>query len=259
MFANQSPRKSRLLAAVVHLGISIVIAAFAAWLVFAVWYPYPYREISGGRELFLMVVTVDVILGPLLTLAVFDVKKSLKTLRLDLTVIGLFQLAALVYGLWTVFVVRPVHLAFEMDRFRVIHALEVPEDELKQAPPEFQRLPLTGPTLLSLRDFKDNKERFEATMTALRGVPLGARPGLWQTYAQGKSQVLSRARPLEELKTRFPAHVAEIDTVLKSVSGGGDTMRSTGYIPMIGRKSFWTALVDTRTAEVIAFVPIDSF
>ncbi|SFV01808.1 hypothetical protein SAMN05216350_11371 [Polaromonas sp. YR568] len=259
MFMSQHPLKRRLLAAGVHLGISIAIAALAAWLVFAVWYPYPYREISGGRELFLIVVTVDVILGPLLTLAVFDIKKSLETLRLDLAVIGLFQLVALAYGLWTVVVVRPVHLAFEMDRFRVIHALEIPADELTQAPPEFQRLPLTGPTLLSLRNFKDDKERFEATMTALQGVPLGARPGLWQTYAQAKPQVLAHARPLEELKTRFPARVAEIDGALASASRGSDTMKATGYLPMIGRKTFWTALIDTRTAEVIAFVPIDSF
>jgi hypothetical protein len=259
MFANQSPRKSRLLAAFVHFGISLAIAGFAAWLVFAVWYPYPYREISGGRELFLIVVTVDVILGPLLTLAVFDVRKSVKTLRLDLAVIGLFQLAALVYGLWTVAVVRPVHLAFEMDRFRVIHALEVPADELKQASLEFQRLPLKGPTLLSLRDFKDAKERSDATIMALGGVPLGARPSLWQPYAKAKSQVLAGARPLENLKTRFPDRVAEIDGALKAASREGDTMKAVGYLPMIGRKSFWTALVDTRTAEVIAFVPIDSF
>jgi hypothetical protein len=259
MFVNQSPLKSRLLAAGMHFGISLAIAALAAWLVFSVWYPYPYREISGGRELFFIVVTVDVILGPLLTLAVFDIKKSVRTLRLDLSVIGLLQLAALLYGLWTVMVVRPVHLAYEMDRFRVIHALEVPEEELKQAPPEFQRLPLTGPTLLSLRDFKDNKERFDATMTALGGVPLGAQPGLWQSYPQGKSQVLAHARPLAELKTRFPARVAEIDDALKSALRPSDAVASTGYLPMIGRKAFWTALVDTRTAEVIAFVPIDSF
>jgi hypothetical protein len=259
MFAKESPLKPRLLAAGVHFGISVAIAALAAWLVFEIWYPYPYREISGGRELFFIVVTVDVILGSLLTLAVFDVKKSAKTLRLDLAVIGFLQLVALVYGLWTVMVVRPVHLAFEMDRFRAIHAIEVFEEELNQAPPELQRLPLTGPTLLSLRDFKDDKERSDATLMALGGVPLGARPGLWQTYAQAKSQVLAHARPLAELKTRFPARVAEIDNVLKSASRGGDALASTGYIPMIGRKSFWTALVNTRTAEVIAFVPIDSF
>lgn len=259
MFANQSPLRSRLLAAGVHFGISVAIAALAATLVFVVWYPYPYREISGGRELFMIVVAVDVVMGPLLTLAVFNVEKAPKVLRRDLTVIGLFQLAALAYGLWTVAVVRPVHLVFEIDRFRAVHAIEVPRDELARAPAGLGTLPLSGPTLLSVREFKDAKERSDMTIEALAGLPLGARPGFWQRYDQGKSQVLARARPLEELKKRFPAQEAEIDAALKSASGGSDKARPIGYIPMVGRKTFWTVLVDTNTAEVIAFVPIDSF
>jgi len=259
MFVNRSPLQSRLLAAGVHFGISVAIAALAATLVFAVWYPYPYREISGGRELFMIVVSVDVVLGPLLTLAVFNVKKSVKLLRLDLTVIGLFQLAALAYGLWTVAVVRPVHLVFEIDRFRVVHAIEVPREELGQAPAGLATLPLTGPTLLSVRDFKNDKERSDMTFDALAGKPLGARPGFWQRYDQGKAQILARAKPLEDLKKRFPAQVGEIDAALKSASGGSGKTGPIGYIPMVGRKTFWTVLLDTNTAEVIAFVPIDSF
>jgi len=259
MFANQSPIKSRLLAAGVHLGISVAIAALAAALVFWVWYPYPHRELSGGRELFMIVVAVDVVMGPLLTLAVFNVEKSAKLIRLDLTVIGLFQLVALAYGLWTVMVVRPVHLVFEMDRFRAVHAIEVPRDELSQAPAGLATLPLTGPTPLSVRDFKNDKERSDMTLDALGGLPLGARPGFWQRYDQGKAQVLAHAKPLEELKKRFPAQVGEIDAALKAASGASDKARPIGYIPMVGRKTFWTVLVDTNTAEVIAFVPIDSF
>jgi hypothetical protein len=259
MFANQSPGKSRLLAASVHLGVSAVIAALAAGLVFAIWYPYPYREISGGRELFMIAVAVDVVMGPLLTLAVFNVKKPVKTLRLDLAVIGLFQLAALAYGLWTVLVVRPVHLVFEIDRFRVVHAIEVPKEELPWAPAGLGTLPLTGPTLLSVREFNDPKERSDATLAALAGLPVGARPAFWQTYEQGKPQILARARPLEELKTRFPDRIAEIEASLKSASRGSGKAGPIGYIPMVGRKTFWTVLVDTHTAEVIAFVPIDSF
>lgn len=259
MFADQSPGKSRLLAASVHLAISLAIAALAAWLVFAVWYPYPYREISGGRELFLIVVAVDVVMGPLLTLTVFNIRKPMKELRRDLAVIGLLQLAALAYGLWTVAEARPVHLVFELDRFRVVHAVDVPEEELAQAPAGLQRLPLTGPTLLSLREFKDQKESLDNTMAALQGVNLGVRPGLWQTYEQGKPKILARAHPLAELKARFPARAAEIDAAVASASRGGDTMRPVGYIPMAARRDFWTVLLDTRTAEVIAFVPIDSF
>jgi hypothetical protein len=259
MFANQSPGKSRLLAAGMRLGISLAIAVLAAWLVFAVWYPYPYREISGGRELFLIVVVVDVVMGPLLTLAVFNIRKPIDELWRDLAVIGLLQLAALAFGLWTVAEARPVHLVFELDRFRVVHAVDVPEEELSRAPAGLERLPLTGPTLLSLREFKDPQENQDATMAALQGVNLGARPGLWQTYEQGKSEILASARPLAELKARFPARAAEIDAAVASASRGGNTMRSVGFIPMAAQRDFWTVLLDSHTAELIAFVPIDSF
>lgn len=259
MFANQSFWNGRLLAAGIHFCISLIVAILAAGLVFGVWYPYPYREISGGRELFLIVVTVDVIMGPLLTLAVFNLKKPIKELCRDLTAIGVLQLAALAYGLWAVSVARPVHLVFEIDRFRVVHAVDVPEEFLDQTPAEFRHLPLMGPTLLSLREFKSAKEGADATMAALQGMPLSARPELWQSYEQAKPKVMARARPLAELKTRFPARTAEIDAVLKSASSRLPSAESVGYIPMIGRQTFWTVLLDTHTAEVIAFVPIDSF
>lgn len=245
-----------MLAAGIHLGLSVLVAGLAAWLVFGVWYPYPYREISGGRELFLIVVAVDVILGPLLTLTVFNVKKPIKELRRDLAVIAVLQLAALGYGLWTVAVARPVHLVFEIDRFRVVHAIDVPEEELQQAPAGLDRLPMAGPTLLSLRDFANEKESFEATMAAMQGVSLSARPGLWQAYEKSKSRILESARPLEQLKNRFPDRATEIDAVLKSV---GRAATSVSYVPMVGRQTFWTVLLDSNTAEVIAFVPIDSF
>lgn len=35
--------------------------------------------------------------------------------------------------------------------------------------------------------------------------------------------------------------------------------REPAHIPMVGRSTFWTVLIDTNTAEVIAFVPLDSF
>ena len=251
--------KARLKASAIHLGISLSLAVLAALLVFYVWYPYPYREISGGRELFLIVVAVDVVMGPLMTLAVFNINKSRNELRRDLAVIGLLQVVALAYGLWTVAVARPVHLVFEIDRFRVVHAIEIPAELLTRAPPPLRRLPLSGPTLLAVREFRDNKESFEATMAALQGAVLGARPDFWQAYEQAKPRVLARARPLADLKARFPARMDSIDKSLAATNASGRTADSVGYIPMVGRNSFWTVLIDIQTAEVIAFVPLDSF
>ncbi|MDO9404071.1 MAG: TfpX/TfpZ family type IV pilin accessory protein [Polaromonas sp.] len=258
MFSGTSPLKSRFLAAGIHLAISLAIALLAALLVFGVWYPYPYRDISGGRNLFLLVVGVDVVMGPLLTLAVFNRKKPIKELRRDIAMVGVLQLAALVYGLWTVAVARPVHLVYEIDRFRVVHAIDVPDELVASAPADLKKLPLTGPTLLSVRAFRDATESMNATMAALQGLPLGARPDLWQTYEVARPQVLATAKPLEDLKRRFPDRVAEIDAALRDVSSASGGRR-IAYVPMAGRSTFWTVLIDASSAEVLAFVPVDSF
>lgn len=248
--------EDRFKASAIHLGLSLIVASLAALLVFALWYPYPYRDNSGGRELFLIVITVDVILGPLITLAVFNRNKPRSELVRDLTVVGLIQMAALVYGLWTVFVARPVHLVFEYDRFRVVHAIEVPEELLPQAPGDVRTMPRTGPTVLALRPFRDKNEEGAATLMALQGLALSARPDLWQAYPQARQQVLAAAKPLGELSKRFPQQAALIDaSVVQSGKSAGELVS----LPMVARKSFWTVLLDAQSAEIRGFVALDSF
>lgn len=248
--------QDRLRASGIHLGISIVIGILAALLVFLAWYPWPYREISGGRELFLILVTVDVILGPLITLTIFNRRKPRAELVRDLAIVGLIQLSALAYGMWTVFVARPVHLAFEVDRFRVIHAIEVPADLLDKAPGELRTLPLFGPTVVAVRPFRDKDEQMEMTLAALAGVQLGARPDLWQPYADARMRVLLAAKPAAELKTRFKDESALIED---AVAATGHPVESLVYLPMAGRKTFWTVLLESTTAEVVGFVQLDTF
>ena len=66
--------------------------------------------------------TVGVVLGPLMTLVVCNTVKPRKELRRGIAVLGLMQFAGLACGLLTVCIARAFHLAFEIDRFRVVHA-----------------------------------------------------------------------------------------------------------------------------------------
>ena len=248
--------KEKFLAAGIHLGLSAFIAALAAVLVFAVWYPYPYREISGGRELFLLVVGVDVVLGPLITLVIFNQKKPRTELARDLAVVVLIQLSALCYGLWTVSIARPVHLVFEIDRFRVVHAVDIDETLLPKAPEGIRAMPLWGPSLLAVRPFKDSKESFDATMAALSGADIGARPELWMAYSSARAEVLKASKPVADLQKRFPEKAAELNAAAQKT---GRPAESLAYVPMVGRNIFWTVLVDPGTADVVGFVPLDPF
>ena len=248
--------KDRLRAAAIHLLLSLGVATLAAGLVFGLWYPPPYTELAGGRELFLLVVAVDVVMGPLITFAIFNRAKPWSKLRLDLAVVGLLQLTALCYGLWTVAVARPVHLVFEYTRFRVVYAIEVPRELLARAPAGVDALPLTGPTLLSLRPFKNADEQYDATMGALAGASLSARPDLWQPYDAARAEVLKEAKPVAALRQRLPAQAAVIDA---AVAATGLPMDRLVYVPLAGRKVFWTALLDAGTAQVRGYAAVDSF
>lgn len=248
--------KDRLGASGIHLGISLCVAVFAAALVFGLWYPYPYGEISGGRELFFLVVAVDVIMGPLITLAIFNRAKPRRELLIDFTVVGLLQLAALGYGLWTVFAARPVHLVFEYSRMTVVHAIDVDADLLAKAPTSLQKLPVTGPTVIALRPFKNPAEQFDATMAAFEGFPLAARSDLWQAYEPVRADVLKEAKPVAELRARFSNQAAQIDL---AIAATGRPVTDLRYLPLLSRKTAWTVLLDATTAEPLGYLPLDSF
>lgn len=66
---------SRYLAAFYHLLISLVVFCFLAYLVVFVWYPEFFYSIDGGWEGMRIIIAVDLVLGPTLTLVVFKAGK----------------------------------------------------------------------------------------------------------------------------------------------------------------------------------------
>ena len=85
--------------------LSFAVATAVLAFMLSLWYPGPLFEAAGGDRLVFILVAVDVTLGPLITLVIFKAGK--KGLKFDLAVIASLQLAALVYGMHTVYVARP--------------------------------------------------------------------------------------------------------------------------------------------------------
>ena len=116
-----------------HLGISVAVALLSAALVFGLLYPPPYRALLGVGPIFLLVLAVDVVCGPLLTLILASPRKSRRERWLDFSLIGLIQALALAYGLHSVWVARPAVLAFEVDRLVVVDNGQILADGPKDA------------------------------------------------------------------------------------------------------------------------------
>ena len=101
---------SRIRAFGIHLAISLAIFVVLAWLVVYVWYPDFFFATDGGWEGMRIIVFVDLVLGPMLTLVVYKAGKP--GLRRDLTMIGTFQMLCLVAGTYIVYAERPIALVY---------------------------------------------------------------------------------------------------------------------------------------------------
>ena len=101
------PLREKLKASFIHLIISLLIfGLLGGWLYFDL-YPSFYFNMSGGWQGLLLILSVDMVLGPLLTFLVFNPHKKLREIVSDLVIVGLVQMAALSYGIYTVYQEHP--------------------------------------------------------------------------------------------------------------------------------------------------------
>lgn len=164
---------NRVGAFLVHLGISLVIFAVLAWIVLYVWYPGFFFQSDGGWQGIRIIALVDLVLGPTLTLIVFNRKKPLGELRRDLAIIGVIQASCLVAGTYVVFSERPLALVYVDGRFYSMSADDYRDVGL--AVPDLTELPGPSPKQVAVEIPADYAAQSEVRQEALQQrIPLRA-------------------------------------------------------------------------------------
>lgn len=246
--------------ALIHLACSVSMASLVAILILFIWYPSPYDQLAGGRDLLRYVVLVDVVCGPLLTFLVFDRRKSRRALATDIGAIVLVQLLALGYGLHSVAQARPVFLAYEGSRYRLVSAADVDKESLPLAQPPFQSLPLAGPQLVGVRMSQATDRDFPASVQlSLAGLHSAFRPQRWVPYDSQSNAIRAALLPLEPLMAKHPDGQTLIDAALQK---HGLKPEQAGYLPLSAEKANpvdWVVLVDRRSGQPRDFLPLDGW
>lgn len=253
--------RRRIFAAIVHLGISALVALLLAVIVFGLWYPDPQRSMVGGVELFMLVVAVDVIMGPLLTAVVFNPVKTRAHLARDLAVIGVMQLAALAYGAHTVWAARPAILAFEIDRYRVVTAADVDAQSLQEAPEQLRSLSLGGPRIVSATKPADPAAQLRSMELSTSGFDLGMQPFAWRPFDETQRNAMWKAaQPLDVLLTSLNQSkgLSEVKEAIAKAERGGHPKTKLRYLPIVYKNLFWTALV-IESGEIVGYAAVDPF
>lgn len=223
--------------------LAVPVAAAALWL----WYPPPYFELAGGRDLLGILLAVLLGSGPLLTLLVFRPGK--RGLRFDLEAIALIQIAAFLYGCVVLIDARPAFVVFVKDRFELVTAGSLEPNDLAEAKyPEFRDTPWTGPLLAAADLPEDPEERQRLIKLAAAGLDAQHFPRYYAPYAARAAQVLARAATVARLRAEEPAAARAVDAWLAASGTPEDAVRC---LLMQVRDSWIAVLVDPRTAQPV--------
>lgn len=244
---------NRFRAAGLHLLISCVVALLSAALVFLVWYPGALAQASGVTDIFLLLLAVDISLGPLITLFVFNLSKP--ELKRDLAIVGIIQLAALLYGLHTVSVARPAFVVFASDRFDLVFANDLDEKKLSAAKfPEYRSVSLLGPKHAAAALPEDAKERTALIFDSVSGGDdLQHLPKFYRPYAELKDSIIKRAQPLATLKTFNRNRDAEIDALVAKYA---QEKQDVGFVPLKGKTQDLTVIISRKTGAIMDIVDL---
>jgi hypothetical protein len=104
-----------------HLSISFLISLIAVGVIFYIWYPYPAQAV-GVTQLFIMLIVIDVIVGPIMTFLIY--KKDFNVFKIDLAIIVIIQVAAFLYGFYSIAQGRPAWIVFNQNKFELVRANE---------------------------------------------------------------------------------------------------------------------------------------
>lgn len=134
---------SRLKVFATHLVSSIFIVSIFFYIVFFIWYPYPFYELHSTNDIAPILAGVDVILGPLITFIIFNARKPVAELARDISIVVVIQLGALIWGMYAIYSVRPVFNVFISDAFHSVTLEKIDLKKLKnniEAPGFFRAL-----------------------------------------------------------------------------------------------------------------------
>ena len=230
-----------------HFLISMVFSILILLVVFFAWYPLPLAKAVGVTHIFLMMLAIDIIIGPLLGLLVY--KEDTRKFKFDLIIIIFLQVSALLYGIYSIAQGRPVWLAYNVDRFELVRNNEIINERIAQASPQYQQPSWFKPQFVGVEFAKDKKVRSDDMLAeVLGGFSIAQRPERYVPLDKVKNQIQQHAQTIEILN-QFNDKSLVQDTLEKYP-------QATAFVPLKANAVDMTVLINKEKGEVVKIVDL---
>jgi hypothetical protein len=239
--------KEKSIAFAVHFLVTVITSGLCAICVYGLWYPGAFAQMVGGANIFRLIIITEFCLGPVLSFVIYNSKKTRKHLVADYCVVGLFQLSALAYGVFTVAQGRPIYMVFVKDRLEVIARTELSQEELAQVRDAKVSPGWLGPKLICVDYPADPHERSDLLMSALAGKDIQLKPNYYRQCQNGEviGKSFSKERLFSDTKIRsagLPKEIADKDFT---------------WLPVVTRFGAWLAVYVNAEKEI--YLNLDPF
>lgn len=233
----------------VHLGISLAIFVALAAVVVFVWYPGFFFTTDGGWQGIRLIAMVDVVLGPLLTLVVFDRAKP--ELKRDLTIIGLVQASCLAAGVFVVYSERPLALVYSDGSFQSVSADTYREAGLPI--PDLSHLPGPYPKRVLVDLPEDPFAQADIRREAIqRKIPLRAMAELYVPLEYGQLNADEEALDREVLERLDREHGALSEWLVRQ----GGSLEEYAFFPYGARYDYVILAFSRASGEPAGLVDL---
>ncbi len=135
---------ARLRASAIHFALSLAVFLILLGLIVYLWYPGALFWVDGGVSGVKILIAVDLVLGPLLTLIIYNPTKTRRHIVMDFMLIAAIQIGALAWGVNTIHDQKPLAVVFDGTAFQIVDKdyLEKQEVDIASLNSEGAPLPL---------------------------------------------------------------------------------------------------------------------
>jgi hypothetical protein len=240
-----------------HLAASASALTLTLGLLYLGWYHWPGWYLADMPAVLAIMVGVDVVLGPLLTLIVADPAKTGRVLAQDVAAILLVQLVAFGYGVTTLWHGRPLYYAFSVNCLSVVQAQDIEPDS---APAGAQNSAL-APHWYSLPQWiwaplpNNSEEADKIVQSAIQGgFDVTARPAYFRPWESGAAELRGQLKRVDDIKF---FSLKERTLLKKRMTALGLAPDRTDSIPLTGRKRPLLVVFDPSNLRLLAYIPPD--
>jgi hypothetical protein len=235
---------------------ALILVLGALWLG---WYRWPGWYLSSALHVVGIVVLVDLVLGPTLTLIVANHRKPRRILARDIAIIVSVQLIALVYGSVTLWSGRPLYYTFSVNSLECVQASDIEESEIALAQ---RQNPSFAPHWYSLprwiwAPLPDNPEE---AMHIVNDASFGSgkdvvdMPRYFKPWDQGLPKLRDQLAPLDDISY---FNKREKQSLRKRLGQQGLAADQRNALIMWGGSRRVLAIFDTTTLRIKALLEAD--